>query len=134
MAQILAGLDPALNVGGSRGSGASNQDAAVADDISQGQFWTTQPGVPTQSRVEGPQDSGLLLGAAFCELEESGVHPTVHQRGLSRVTGVRSQQLEEEARYIGLTLNGTHALHTELHLQFGNCGESREIYSISLFR
>lgn len=120
MAQVFAGFEPALDISGSRGGRATLQYTAVTDDVSQGELQTSQPGVAAQGGVKGPQDRSSLLGAALRQLEESCVHPAVHQGGKSRVTGVGSQQLEEEARHVGLTLDGTHVLDTKLHLQFGH--------------
>lgn len=122
VAQVLTGLEPALHIRGSRGGRATLQHAAIARHVGQGELLPGQPGAATQSRVQGPQDSGPLLGTALCQLEESHVHPAVHQCGESSVTGVGGHQLEEEPRHVGLTLDGTHVLDTELHLQCGDCG------------
>lgn len=123
MAQVLAGLDPALHVGRGRGGRAAQQHAAVAGDVGERELSAAQPGAAAQGGVEGPQDGGALLGAALGQLEEGHVHPAVHQRGGGRVARVGRQQLEEEARHVGLALDGTHVAHAELHLQLGDCGE-----------
>lgn len=115
--QVLAGFEPALDVCWSGAGLAGPQEAAGAHDVGQRELLTQQPRRSTQRCVESPEHSRALFTAALRQLEERGVHPSVHQCGRRSVPRLRAQQTVQEAAHVPLALDRDHALCVELHLQ-----------------